>query len=55
MWVDEHGTRNTGIDGILCGIRDEEVAELKKMPTEWLKAIHIVPTQPPLAFLRGKS
>ena len=42
------------IDGALGGILDEEVAELKKMGTNDLSAVHIVPIRPPVTWLRGE-
>ena len=62
FWIMEHMEQlnlkyvkyGQSIDGALCGILDEEVAELKKMGTNYLSTVHIVPTHPPVTWLSSE-
>ena len=40
-------------DSTYCGLHADELAELGNKSTEYLKAVHLVPTQPPIIHLKG--
>ena len=48
-----HVTRTENLDPVFCGLDAEEVKELEGKDLDYLKAVHIVPSDPTIAHLTG--